>query len=262
MSFSMRRVRAVMLRNIMAELTNFGRLMDAIYWPTIDIMLWGMTSSWLAQSEQQIPNLVLVIMTGLVFWQIVMRASYEISVGLLEEVWSRSFVTLFSTPLSINEWIFGVMLMGVLKTILVLLFGVGIVWAFYTLNIFSFGWMLIPFSFALIMFGWVVGFLGAAVIVYKGDRVSSLPWVFAFLFAPFSAVYYPVALLPNWLQSIALCLPTSYIFEGMRSVIATGEFPVKDFAMSMGLNAVYLTCALMLFRFMFEKSRARGFDRL
>ena len=262
MEFSFYRVRAVILRSFMAERRNFMRLMDAMYWPIMDILLWGMSSSWIAKSHSKLPDIVLVIMTGLVFWQVVMRASYEISVGLIEEVWSKSFVTLFSTPLTVREWILGVMLNGIIKTLFVLFFGVLIVWLLYALNIFTFGWMLIPFVISLILFGWVTGFVGASLIVYWGNKVSSVPWVFAFLFAPFSAVYYPIDALPVWGQYLAYCLPLSYIFEGMRTVIFSNTYPWEQLAISFGLNSIYLFISLSFFKFMFKKSRKRGFDRL
>lgn len=262
MSFSLSRVYAIFLRNLMAERRNFMRLMDAVYWPVIDIVLWGMTSSWMSHSKQELPDFVLIIMTGLIFWQVVMRVSYEISVGLLDEVFNKSFITLFSTPLTLAEWMCGVMINGVIKTFFVLLFGSLIVWGLYALNIFAFGWMLIPFTLSLIIFGWTTGLFGAALIVYWGSKVMSIPWVIAFLFAPVSAVYYPVHVLPEWAQNIAACLPTSYIFEGMREVLTHGVFPAYNFCMSIALNSVYLAISLILFKIMFEKSRARGFDRL
>ena len=262
MSFSFRRVCAIFLRNMMAERRNFMRLMDAVYWPVIDIILWGMTSRWISETKQNLPDFILIIMTGLIFWQVVMRVSYEISVGLLDEVFNKSFVTLFSTPLSLAEWMLGVMLNGIIKTLFVLLFGSTVVWGLYALNIFDFGWMLIPFTMSLIIFGWITGLVGAACIVYWGSKVMSIPWAVAFFFAPLSAVYYPLEALPYWAQAIAVWLPTPYIFEGMRTVITMGIFPTRDFAMSIGLNGLYLAGALLLFKIMFEKSRARGFDRL
>lgn len=262
MNLSLQRVWAIVLRNILAERRNFMRISDALYWPILDISLWGFTTSWLEKSHQQMPNLVLMVLTGLVLWQVVMRANYEISIPLIEEIWNKSFVSLFATPLTIWEWIIGVMITGVIKTCFVLVFGVLIVWLFYSLNIFVFGWMLIPFVISLIMFGWVTGFLGASMIVYWGQKVQNLPWIMAFLFAPVSAVYYPIEALPHWLQTVAYSLPLPYIFEGMRSVILEGKLPVNYLAISFLLNIIYLALALLLFKYMFEKSRIKGLDRL
>jgi len=107
-----------------------------------------------------------------------------------------------------------------------------------------------------------MGFLGSSVIVYWGQKVQTIAWTMGFLFAPFSAVYYPLSQLPGWVQKIALWLPTTYVFEGMRTVIFTGKLDIVILAKSLGLNVIYLIGSLILFRFMFEKSRAKGLARL
>lgn len=262
MNLSLSRIWAIVLRNMLAERRNLMRISDALYWPILDIMLWGLTSKWIETSQVQVPNLVLIIMTGLVFWQVVTRANFEISIPLIEELWNKSFVSLFATPLTIWEWIVGVMINGIIKTFFVLLFGMSVVWVLYSLNILVVGWMLIPFTLSLIMFGWVTGFLGASMIVYWGQKVQNLPWIMAFVFAPISAVYYPISTLPLWAQKIALCLPLPYIFEGMRMVLSTGTMPYSNLLMSFVLNVFYLVLSICLFKHMFEKSRAKGLDRL
>lgn len=262
MNFSFNRVWAVMLRYLFSERRNVLRLTDALYWPLMDIVVWGLTTTWMQQHQVALPNVVLVVLTGIVLWQVVMRAHYEITITLMEEMWNRSFVTLFSTPLTINEWIASVMLNGILKTLFVLAFGVGLVWMLYALNIFDVGWMLLPLTVLLIVFGWVVGFLGAAVIVYYGQKAQNLPWVMAFLFVPISGVYYPIDILPGWLQTFAYCFPIPYIFEGMRTVLFDHVFPWQNLCIAMLLNSVYLILSIAFFKFMFEKSRQHGLDRL
>ncbi len=262
MNIALHRIWAVMLRNMLSEKRNLIRLTDAIYWPTMDIILWGLTSTWMRNNQLQIPNIVLVIMSGLVMWQVVMRANYEISISMMEEMWHKSLINLFASPLTVTEWVIGCMLNGLIKTIFVLFFGAGVVWLLYALNIFTMGWMIIPFVFSLIMFGWTTGFLGSSLIIYYGQKASNLPWVMAFLFTPVSGVYYPIATLPGWAQKIAYALPTAYIFEGMRSIIFTGQMPYRELFISFCLNVTYLIGSISLFIFMFERSRNRGLDRL
>jgi ABC-2 type transport system permease protein len=107
-----------------------------------------------------------------------------------------------------------------------------------------------------------MGFLSAAIIVFYGKRVQMLAWMMAYIFAPFSAVYYPVEALPSWGQYIAKVLPMSYTFEGMRQVLNNQTFSMPMFTISIALNIVYLALAVLLFKFMFEKSRDKGLARL
>ncbi len=237
-------------------------LADLFFWPALDIFLWGMTSVWIQRYDATMPTIAIAILTGLVFWQIIWRCNYEVSVNLLQEFWNRNMVNLFSTPLKIVEWISALMLVGICKIFVTICFGGLTVWLLYALNIFSMGWALLPFCASLVLSGWLIGFLSAAIIVYFGQRVQMLAWMTAYIFAPFSAVFYPLSALPVWGQVIAKMLPMTYIFEGMRKVLNEGIFSWGDFGMSVLLGILYLIGTVVLFYKLFEKSRAKGLARL
>ena len=190
-------------------------LCDLFYWPALDIFLWGMTSVWIQNTEREVPHIALAILTGLVFWQIIWRGNYEITVNLLQEFWNRNLVNLFSTPLTLFEWMTSVMFISLIKILISLSFGGLLVYLLYTLNVFSMGWAFLPYVLSLALSGWWIGFLSAGIMVYYGQRVQMLAWMMAYGFAPFSAVYYPLSSLPLWGQIIGKCLPMTYIFEGM-----------------------------------------------
>ena len=255
------RVWAIFLRYFYS-FAKLDQLADLFYWPAIDILLWGMTSVWMQGKQGIVSDTVLMILTGLIFWQVIWRSTYEISVNLLQEFWNRNLVNLFSTPLKISEWMVATMLIGVLKIFVSLAFGGLLVWILYALNVFSMGWAFIPFCVSLTLSGWLIGYLASSVLVYYGQRLQMLAWMAPFMIAPFSAVYYPVSVLPQWAQMIAYALPTTYIFEGMRKVLFEQEFSLFMLFMSLGLNILYLSGAIWLFKYMFEKSRSKGLSRL
>ncbi|MBP7073969.1 MAG: ABC transporter permease [Rhabdochlamydiaceae bacterium] len=234
---------------------------DLLYWPAIDIALWGITTVWIQQSNANVPNIALMIMTGLIFWQIVWRGNYEISVNLLQEFWNRNLVNLFSTPLKLREWMAGVVMLSITKIFITLSFGTILVYALYSLNVFTIGWAFLPFTALLMMSGWMIGFLAASVVIYWGQRFQMLAWMTAYIFAPVSAVYYPVSALPEWLHPVAYALPTTHVFEGMRYVLHHQIFPWNAFWWSLLLNIIYLILTMCIFAFSFEKSRSKGLAR-
>ena len=142
------------------------------------------------------------VLTAVVFWQVVWRANYEISVNLLEEIWNQNLVNLFATPLNVWEWSVSLIVLGVLKNVLTLVVGAGAVWLLYRLNVFAVGWIMLPFLFSLLMSGWFMGFTASGVIIRYGQGLQSIAWMAGFALAPFSAVYYPVDVLPRWAQSL------------------------------------------------------------
>lgn len=255
------RVYAIFLRHLYVLIKGMHQLGDLFYFPLIDILIWGLTSYWI-RSQSDLPELPLILMTGLVFWQIAQRGSLDIAWGLLQEFWQRNLANLFSTPLKLSEWIAGILLLCLCKLALTIAFGTLVVYILYSLNVFTVGWAFLPFAASLIIFGWTISFLAASCIILWGHKVEMFTWMVGYLFAPFSAVFYPVAVLPKWAQMISWCLPTTYIFEGMREILNSHAFPTNYFWISITLNLIYLTAALALFRAMFEKSRELGLARM
>ena len=255
-------VLAVTYRHMYNFKRSLDRISDAVYWPLMDLIVWGLSTQWLAQTGNISSKTLLIMLTGIVFWQIVWRANYEVSVNLLEETWCGNTVNLFATPLTLSEWAAGVMLVGVLKVMVAIVVGLVGSWVLYSLNILEVGHMLIPFLVCLIMFGWALGFVASGLIIRFGRRIQTLAWTMGFLFAPLSAVYYPVSALPAWLQPAAWSLPTTYVFEGMRAVLSNGTIPAGMLAASFALNALYLSLAIAFFGVMFEQRRERGLHLL
>lgn len=242
--------------------SRLDQIAELCYWPLVDVSLWGLTSVWIQHNQKNVSNIILVLLTGLILWQIVWRANCELAGNLLQEVWNRNLVNLFSTPLKLSEWIAGVLLLCLFKVSLALLFGASIVYILYSSNIFLLGWAFLPFALMLILFGWAVGFFAASMVICLGQRLQTLAWMMACIFTPFSAVYYPLSVLPNWAQKIAFFLPTMHIFEGMRSILQGHTFSGRALVISFCLNIIYLTIGIILFHWAFEKSRIKGLARV
>lgn len=255
------RIKGVFLRYYYNLIKGPMQLTDLFYWPFVDILLWGLTSLWI-QKQNNAPHLPLILMTGLIFWQVAWRGSQDIAVNLLQDVWQRNLVNLFSTPLKVTEWFAGCILLCLCKLLASIAFGSLVVYFLYSLNIFTLGWSFIPFAALLLMFGWTLGFFAAGVIIYWGHQAEMIAFMIAFVFAPFSAVFYPVTTLPEWAQMIAWSLPTTYVFEGMRKILLGDAFPLSFLWMSLTLNLVYLLLAILFFNWMFERSRKKGLGKM
>lgn len=255
------RIKGVFFRHYYSLLRGPFQLADLFYWPLVDILLWGLTSVWIQKENLETPNFALILLTGLILWQVALRGSSDIAAAILQEFWHRNLMNFFSTPLKVSEWISGLLLINFCKLIASVSFCTGVVYILYELNVFTLGWAFLPFAASLLFFGFCIGFIAASAIIYWGHQVEMLAFMLAFVFAPFCAVFYPVAVLPLWAQKIAWSLPPTYIFEGMRKILSLGLFPAPYFWTSMALNALYLTASIALFRYAFHKSRHRGLGR-
>jgi len=256
------RIEAVLWRYFYLFRRSLDRLGDAIYWPILDMILWGLTVKWLNDSGATVPNIVVIMLTALVFWQITWRAQYEVSINLLEEFWNQNLINMFGSPLRVSEWILGVMAVGALKNILTLIVGALVATLLYSLNIFLVGWYFIPFMVILTLFGWTLGFFISGLIINYGTRIQTVAWMFPHLAAPFSSVFYPLEVLPEWAQFVGRCLPTSYVFEGMRTLVGEGTFDAQAWLKAIPLAIGYFLLSILFFVRMFEKSRVKGLARL
>lgn len=256
------RVWALVVRHLYNLRHNLDNLSDSFYWPAIDILSWGLTFRYVQEASVGIPKVIVMMLSALIFWQVVWRGQYEITRSFLEEIWNRNLVNIFTSPLTVNEWIAGVIALGMIKMFFTFLFSAFLAWVLYLVNIFAFGFLIIPFLLCLLMMGWWVGLIVTGILVYFGQNIQTLAWAGVYLIFPFSAIYYPVSSLPIWAQRISAFVPTSYIFEGMRELVLTGNFSSSKLAMSFFLNILYFILATLFFKFIFKKSKEKGLARL
>ncbi|MFQ5737169.1 MAG: ABC transporter permease, partial [Thermodesulfobacteriota bacterium] len=178
--------------------------------------------------------------------------------SFLEDVWSRNLLNIFVSPFSPAEYVASLMLLSVIKLIFTSTVMVTLAWVFYSFDIFLLGFPLIPLILNLIVMGWSIGIVTTALILRFGQEAEVLAWGIALLFQPFSAVFYPVSVLPGWLQAVAWCIPSAHVFEGMRQVISGGGFPVSHMLWAAGLNVIYITVSLLFFWWNFRAVKKRG----
>lgn len=256
--FSFRRVSAVMLRQAYLYKRTFHRWVDLIYWPAIDLVLWGFVTLFLARRQTGIPNTAAFFLGALILWDILFRAQQSISVGFLEDVWSRNLLNVFASPIRISEYLAGSIATGAIRVLVGAGVAVLLALAFYGFNFFSIGIALLPFVLCLVAMGWAIGIITTALILRFGEGAEVLAWALAFLFQPFSAVFYPVSALPAGVEAVAHAIPASHVFEGMRQVIAGGPFPGGELAAAAALDVVYFAAAWLVFRHVFAVVRERG----
>lgn len=254
------RIKAIMLRHLYPLQRDFDLLSDMIYWPMVDTLLWGITSQWLSDASGQ-PSILISILMALLMWNAIWRSQMEVSRNLIDEIWNNNLVNLFTTPLKLREWVTAIGMLSLVKTGFTLTL-VGLVVRFmYAFNIFYFGWWLVMFLAAMIMTGWWVGFISAGIVIRFGPKMQTVVWTLPGMLLPFSAVFFPLERFPYILQVISRVIPTTYIFEAMRSLAAGGTVHVEQLIFSFALNGLYLLLAIWYFTRSFKKSVSLGLGR-
>lgn len=253
---------AVVIRHLYHFKHSLDRLSDSFYWPAINLIIWGLTFSYVAKTAGNVPGLVTVILSAEILFMTVWRGQYEITVNLLEELWNQNIINIFASPLRVREWIVAVFILGFLKLSLSISFAIILAYFLYHVNIFGLGFYLIPFMASLLVAGWGYGLIVASLIVYFGIRIQGFAWMGVFLLVPLSGVYYPISTLPFWAQKLSAFIPMTYVFEGMRAVLSRRTFDWANLLKSFVLDVVLLIIGVSIFLFMFNKSKEKGLQRL
>lgn len=232
--------------------------MELFYWPFLDLVVWGFISLYLMQFGKNLPNFVAFLLGALILWDILFRSQQGISVSFLEDIWARNLLNLFVSPLGAGEYIFALMLFSWVKVLVAGTIMALMAWFLYSFNFFILGMSLVGFILGLVAMGWAIGLLTLSLILRFGQQAEILAWGVAFLFQPVSAVFYPLSVLPDWLQRIARFIPSAYVFEGMREVILNGRVSWQNLLICFLLDAVYLALAFLFYHRIFKIVRKKG----
>jgi len=256
--FSPGRVYAMLLRYLYLLRSSWPRALELVYWPTIQMILWGFMSQFLMTNSSWVARAFGVLIAAVLLWDVLFRGQLGLSMSFLEEIWARNLGHLFVSPLRPYEWILSLIAMSFVRVLIGVVPAMLLAIPLYHYSIFSLGLPLIAFFVTLLVMGWALGLMISALILRHGQGAESVAWLAIFVLAPISAVYYPVTVLPPALQYVALALPSAHVFEGMRAVMFEHVFRWGDFLAALALDLVYLGLGAAAFLYAFRGARRRG----
>jgi ABC-2 type transport system permease protein len=241
------RVLAIVLRQLYLMRGSPARVLPLFAWVAIDIVLWGFISRYLNSVANATFDFVPALLGAVLLWDFFARVMQGVTTTFLEDVWSRNFLNLFATPLSISEYVAGLVVSSVATSTIGLAVMLVVASAAFGLSFLSYGLLLIPFLLVLLLFGIALGIFASAVVLRLGPASEWFIWPVPALISPFAGVFYPVATLPAWMQGIAHALPPSYVFEGMRAIVGGGEFSGVSLVVGAALALFYIGLAFAFF---------------
>jgi ABC-2 type transport system permease protein len=234
------------------------RLFPMVSWVAIDIVLWGFITRYLNSVSGNGMNFVPTLLGAVLLWDFCTRIMQGVTTAFLEDVWSRNFLNLFASPLSIAEYVSGLVTTSLLTSILGLAVMLLVATSAFGLHFFALGLSLAVFLVVLFLFGITLGIVGTAIVLRFGPASEWLLWPLPAVLAPFAAVFYPLATLPAWMQAVAHALPPAYVFEGLRALLAGRAFPADRLALGAGIAVVELLLAGALYVRVYRRAVRTG----
>lgn len=241
------RTAAIVLRQVYLLRGSPTRLLPMVAWVAIDIVLWGFITRYLGAVAGPRVNFVATLLGAVLLWDFLSRVMQGVTTAFFEDVWSRNFLNIFATPLTIADYLGGLVITGIGTSLMGLVVMLTLATAAFGLSFLSYGAALAPFLLVLFVTGISLGILGTAIVLRLGPASEWLIWPIPSLLSPFAGVFYPLSVLPGWMQAIGRALPPSYVFEGMRAIVAGHTPPAGALALAVGLAFVYLLAACWIF---------------
>jgi len=257
---SWHRIQALVLRYTYLYARSVPRVTEIFFWPLMDLLVWGYVTLYLQRvSNISGPSRVFMfLLSAMIFWDILYRAQQGVTLSFLEDVWARNLLNVFVAPVRVGEFVLATYIVGLVRIAITICVLSVLAYALYSFNIFSLGMSLLPFFANLVLMGWALGMVTTALIMRWGQAAEALAWGVPFLLQPVAAVFYPLDVLPRWVQLIAVCIPATHVFEGMRQVLRGEGVSSTSLTAAFALNVVYLVAAALFFRYMFGVARRKG----
>ena len=255
---SISRIYGLFLRHFFLIKSSLPRILDLIYWPTIQIILWGFISKFFTTYSDYYNNTVGVILTCAILYDFLFRSSISFNMLFLEEIWSRNFTNLFIAPLRISEIIISLVFTALIRTLIGLVPAILLTSPLFGISILNLGAPLFLLFLSLYIFGITLGLFVSSGLLRYGPAFENIAWSSLFLLAPLGCIYYPIEILPEFFQNLARALPLVHIFEEARHILVDNVVNYESIFTAFKLNLIYLLFGILLFYYSFSQARKKG----
>jgi len=252
------RINAMVLRYWYLLLSSWPRLLELIYWPALQIITWGFLQNYIAQNDNFFARAGGTLIGAVILWDILFRGQLGFSISFLEEMWARNLGNLLMSPLKPIEFLIALMVMSLIRLAIGVIPMTLLAYFFFGFNFYAIGLPLIAFFCNLIFTSWSIGIFVSGLVVRNGLGAESIVWTLMFGLMPLACVYYPVNVLPDWLQYVAWALPPTYVFEGMRALVIDKVFRPDLMLDALALNAVLFAAGVFGFLQLLRSARRVG----
>ena len=252
------KIYALSLRHIYLIKGSFPRILDLIYWPTIQIFLWGFISKFFTLNSSYYENTVGIILSAAILYDFLFRSSISYNMMFLEEIWSRNFTNLFIAPIKISAIIAALTFTAIFRTLIGLIPAALLAIPLFDVSIFKIGIPLIFLLISLYIFGVTLGLLVTSGLVRFGPSFENIAWASLFFLAPLGCIYYPIEILPEWLQIIAKFLPLVHLFEEMRNILINDLINYYAILKACMISFIYFIAGIIIFYYSYSGAKERG----
>jgi ABC-2 type transport system permease protein len=234
------RTTAFARRNLIMAKRNVFFVFELTFWPGVAMLSHGLLTRFLDLT----PAMTAFVLVGTIALSSVQVCQLDVAYAVLFDIWSKSMKHQFLTPVRIRHLALGSWLVGVARGV--------VVWALMAVigsRAFGFDFLGAGVStVALFLLGCfltalVIGLLVCSLVLLWGTRAETSAWAAVNFFVMLSGVYYPISLLPGWVQTISAGIPLTYFLDGIRAGYGFTPHVAHPFAIGYALVLLYAALA-------------------
>jgi ABC-2 type transport system permease protein len=255
---ALHRINAMILRYWYLLMSSWPRLLELLYWPALQIITWGFLQTYLMQNAGFFARAGGTLVGAVILWDILFRGQLGFSISFLEEMWARNLGNLMMSPLKPIEFLMALMVMSLIRLAIGVIPMTLLAMVFFGFNLYGIGFPLIAFFCNLIFTSWSVGIFVSGLVLRHGLGAESIVWTLMFGVMPLACIYYPVSVLPHWLQYVAWALPPTYVFEGMRALLMENVFRADLMFDALAINTMLFIASLTIFLALLRSAKRHG----
>jgi ABC-2 type transport system permease protein len=252
----LRRIRGLLMQEYFLSIHSLEIVIDTLIFPIMNLVLFGLISQYIGGGDaSKMPFLILCVL----LWEIIVVNQYNVTVSSLWSIWSHNLTNVFIAPISTFEYMTAQIIAAVTRAIgVVFVLAVGSYFVF-DFNLLQVGVVnLILFTINLSVFAWWVGIVLLGFIFRYGVRLQAIAWGTVFVIQPFMAAFYPVSVLPGWMQVVSHAMPATYVFEAARGTLTHSGIDWRYTGIAFALNVVFFIIACFVFGHLFRRSKESG----
>jgi ABC-2 type transport system permease protein len=252
------RIAAMILRYWYLLRSSWPRLLELLYWPALQIITWGFLQNYISANAGFFARAGGTLIGAVILWDILFRGQLGFSISFLEEMWARNLGNLMMSPLKPIEFLIALMAMSLIRLAIGVIPMTLLAMVFFDFNFYGIGLPLVAFFCNLIFTSWSIGIFVSGLVLRNGLGAESIVWTLMFGLMPLACVYYPVTVLPYWLQYVAWTLPPTYVFEGMRALLIDHVLRLDLMTEAFAINVVLFIASFAVFLALLRSARRHG----
>lgn len=251
-------IAGMVLRQYYLMRGSFPRFLMLFMWVAVDMIVWGFMSRYMDSISSTGYSFVSTLLGAVLLWDLFIRIMQGTTMAYMEDSWTRNLFNVFASPLSTGEYLSGLVLSGIMSSLVGLAIMMVLAMGIFGLSFFTYGLALLPFLLIIFLFGVAMGIVGCALLLRMGPSGEWLIWPIPAVISPFTAVFYPLSTLPGWMQGIGHFIPPTYVFENMRIILSGGEASLSSLLTGIGLAAFYIILACLFFHYVHCRALMSG----